>query len=273
MTGRAKRADWFPLALAVLKFSLALSVMVFISFQVAMGAKTELTAEKDSAVSRVPMKKESIVLDAITDVENKQMERAMEKCLQIQEEDLPDEVKEYFDEFRRYYLKKSRAKNASGQIADEAFFVGSSIYVTEYLSQNTSLSPVQVLHAGEVIPYFCISHYSAIHTNLSNVNQNLFNLCGQYIQLFVYPEDSPSRMSCDMICLEIKTKFYSYPKKEDYLRQVIALIDEYQNTYSETLGPNGTFHKQRDYLESARSWCNKKINKKWFIGSFPDYFM
>ncbi|MBR6975498.1 MAG: DEAD/DEAH box helicase, partial [Ottowia sp.] len=48
--------------------------------------------------------------------------------------------------------------------------------VAEYLSQNTSLSPVQVLHAGEVIPYFCISHYSAIHTNLSNVNQNLFNL-------------------------------------------------------------------------------------------------
>ena len=95
MTGRAKRADWFPLTLAVLKFSLALSVMAFISFQVAMGARTELTAEKDSAVSRVPLKKESIVLDAITDVENKQMERAMEKCLQIQEEDLPDEVKEY----------------------------------------------------------------------------------------------------------------------------------------------------------------------------------
>ncbi|MBP5358434.1 MAG: hypothetical protein J6Y69_04525 [Treponema sp.] len=273
MISVAKKADHFPLAVALLKVIVAFFVIGFVIFKIATGTQVELTAEKDSAISRVPLNKNSIVVDVITDIENGQMDRAMEKCVLIQDEDVPDEVKTYLNEFMLYYQKKSKGKKVNVQTQNELYFVNSSVYITEYLSANTSLSPVQVLHAGEVIPYFCISRYSEKFTNRQNVNQSLFTLCGQYIQQFVYPQDSPTRMSSDIICLEIKTKLYSYPRKPDYLRQVIALIDEYQNTYSDTLGPNGTFHKQRDYLESARSWCTKKINGKWFIGSFPDYYM
>ncbi|MBO4319312.1 MAG: hypothetical protein J5857_02465 [Treponema sp.] len=276
MTVTARKTDWVPLALALFKFTLAFFVIGYVAFQIATGTQTELTAEKDSVATRLPIQKNSIVAETISLIENKQMDMAMEKCVQIQDEELPDEVKNYFNEFMRYYQKKSKAKKIEGQIKDESFFVNSAPYITEYLSENTELSPVQVLHAGEVIPYFCISNYSEKFTNRQNVNQNIFTLCGQYIQQFVYPQDSPTRMSADIICLEIKTKYYSYPRKPDYLKQVVSLIDEYQKTYSETLGSNGTFHKQRDYLEAARSLCIKRINKKWYnftIGNIPDYFM
>lgn len=272
----AKRADSIPLAIALLKFIVAFFVIGFVIFKIATGTQVELTVEKGSAISRVPLSKNSIVVDVITDIENGQMDRAMEKCVLIQDEDVPDEVKAYMKEFMLYYQKKSKGKKVNVQIQNELYFVNSSIYITEYLSANTSLSPVQILHAGEVIPYFCISRYTEKFSGLKNKNQSLYTLCDQYIQHFVYPLDSPTRMSADIICLEIKAKKYSYSNDPEYLRQVVSLIDEYQNTYSDTLGPNGTFHKQRDYLEASRSWCIKRINKKWynfFIGNLPDYYM
>ncbi len=73
----AKKADRLPLALALMKLALAVFIIGFIAFQIATGTQVELTAEKDSAISRVPLNKKSIVVDAITDIENLQMNRAI----------------------------------------------------------------------------------------------------------------------------------------------------------------------------------------------------
>lgn len=192
-------------------------------------------------------------------LENEKIYDAFNKINDLPDE-LPENVKNYLDEFSNYYADNIKSKKSGTQ--NISYLINNMNVIKNYYEKQGFSEP-EAIQRSEIIPFCCIKNFE-LKKNKAN---KLYEICDTYLNHTA--TNHISKRSVAIICLKIRSYYRAegIAKTNDYIENVQQMITSYQQQFPAELGKNPVYKEEAAYLERFKKLCdsirNKHVFDKW----------